>query len=96
VFGQETWYHAISEGDMEVVMEYNCDYRRYTRPTWSQHSEKKPVFYRRAESAVQNFGSDRVALVAVKVATISNSSLLNNCCKDWDTEYYPDYMVVLR
>jgi hypothetical protein len=95
VFGQETWYHPIAEDDMKVVMEYNCDYRRYTHPTQAQHDGKRPKFYKTAERADQYFyTSSRKALVVVKVSTTHISSF-GECCKDWDTEYYPDYIVVL-
>jgi hypothetical protein len=93
---QVTWYHPIAEDDMNVVMEYNCDYRRYTRATYAQHSGKKPRFYKSAESADRNFGTSiRKAIVVLKVASTSMPAC-EECCKDWDTEYYPDYIVVLR
>ncbi|XP_023708774.1 uncharacterized protein LOC111865187 isoform X2 [Cryptotermes secundus] len=93
---EETWYHPIAEDDMKVVMEYNCDYRRYTHPTWAQSEGKRPKFYKSAESAERNFSTSiRKALVVVKVAN-THISTFTTCCKDWDTEYYPDYIVVLR
>jgi hypothetical protein len=96
VFGQETWYHPIAEDDMNVVMEYNCDYRRYTHATSAQYDGKKPIFYKFAKSADQDFHtSSRKALVVVKVVSTTHNSGLRKCCKDWDTEYYPDYIVVL-
>jgi hypothetical protein len=97
VFGQETWYHPIAEDDMKVVMEYNCDYRRYTHlfPA-AQYEGKKPKFYKHAESAYHNFyASRRNALVVARVCN-THISVSQTCCKDWDTEYYPDYIVVFR
>lgn len=97
VFGQETWYHPIAEDDMNVVMEYNCDYRRYAHLTDAQHVGKKPKFYKYAESADIHFPtSSRKALVVVKVSTTHISASGRCCSKDWDTEYYPEYIVVLR
>lgn len=93
---QETWYHPIEEDDMNVVMEYNCDYRRYTRASYVQQSAKKPRFYKSAEHAVQLFSTtSNTALVVVKVVS-THISYASECCKDWDTEYYPEYIVVLH
>jgi hypothetical protein len=93
---QETWYHAIVEDDMNVVMEYNCDSRRYTYTTYALMGSKKPLFYKSAERAVQNFSTSRsMALVAVKVVS-THISTVDCCCKDWDTEYYPEYIIVLH
>jgi predicted RNA-binding protein len=78
---------------MDVVMRYNCDYRRYTNSTSAQYTEKRPLFYKSAEEAQRCFNSNNMALVVVKV--VSNSSFFQSrCYKDWDTEYYPEYMVV--
>jgi hypothetical protein len=96
MFVQETWYHPIAEDDMNVIMEYNCDYRRYTLATYAQMTDKKPKFYKSAESAAQNFSTNRnMALVAVKVVSTHISSV-SVCSKDWDTEYYPEYIIVLH
>jgi hypothetical protein len=93
---QETWYHPIAEDDMNVVMEYNCDCRRYTQATYTQQSGKKPTFYKSAERADQLFStSSSKALVVLKVVS-THISCGNECHKDWDTEYYPEYIVVLH
>jgi len=93
---QETWYHPIAEDDMNVIMEYNCDYRRYTQATYAQMQAKKPIFYKSAESAERNFSTNsNKALVVAKVISTHISSC-NTCSKDWDTEYYPEYIVVLH
>jgi hypothetical protein len=93
---QETWYHPIAEDDMNVIMEYNCDYRRYTQATYVQMNGKQPIFYKSAESAAQNFSrNSNKALVVVKVAS-THISYVDVCSKDWDTEYYPEYIVVLH
>jgi len=93
---EETWYHPIAEDDMNVVMEYNCDYRRYTQVNYAQTQGKKPTFYKSAESAERNFSANsNKALVVVKVVS-THISYLNVCSKDWDTEYYPEYIVVLH
>jgi hypothetical protein len=92
---QETWYHPIAEDDMNVIMEYNCDCRRYTAATYVQMACKKPRFYKSAESAAQNYSTrSNMALVAVKVVSTYISG--DVCSKDWDTEYYPEYIVVLH
>jgi hypothetical protein len=91
---QETYYHPIEEDDMNTVMEFNCDYRRYTHATYVQHSGKNPIFYKSAEVADQKFISSNKALVVVKVVS-AGISFSSECCKDWDTEYYPEYIVVL-
>jgi hypothetical protein len=81
---------------MNVIMEYNCDYRRYTQATYAQMGNKQPKFYKSAESADRNFStSSNKALVVVKVAS-THISYVDVCCKDWDTEYYPEYIVVLH
>jgi hypothetical protein len=90
---QETYYHPIHEDDMNVVMEYNCDYRRYTHATYVQHNGKKPLFYKSAEVAERHFISSNMALVVVKVVSTAIFSI-SQCHKDWDTEYYPEYIVV--
>jgi len=81
---------------MNVIMEYNCDYRRYTQPNYAQMVGKKPKFYKSAESADRYFStnSDK-ALVVVKVVS-THISYGDVCSKDWDTEYYPEYIVVLH
>jgi hypothetical protein len=57
---------------------------------------KKPLFYKSAERAVQNFNTSRsMALVAVKLVS-THMSYGDSCYKDWDTEYYPEYIVVLH
>ena len=93
---QETWYHPIAEDDMNVIMEYNCDYRRYTQANYAQMDGKKPKFYKSAESADRYFvtNSDK-ALVVVKVVS-THISYGDVCSKNWDTEYYPEYIVVLH
>lgn len=81
---------------MNVIMEYSCDYRRYTQATYMQMEHKKPKFYKTAESADQNFSTtSNKALVVVKVVS-THISYLSTCSKDWDTEYYPEYIVVLH
>lgn len=93
---EETWYHPIAEDDMNVIMEYNCDYRRYTQATYAQMQAKKPIFHKSAESAERNFSTNsNKALVVAKVISTHISSC-NTCSKDWDTEYYPEYIVVLH
>jgi len=93
---QETWYHPIAEDDMNVIMEYNCDYRRYTQASYVQGTNKRPHFYKSAETAVQNFSTcNNKALVVVKVVS-THISHADICSKDWDTEYYPEYIVVLQ
>ena len=93
---QETWYHPIAEDDMNVIMEYNCDYRRYTQATCAQMYNKKPKFYKSAESAERTFSTNsNKALVVVKVVS-THISYGDVCSKDWDTEYYPEYIVVLQ
>jgi hypothetical protein len=93
---QETWYHPIAEDDMNVIMEYNCDYRRYTQVSYVQATNKKPNFYKSAESAVRNYSTcSNKALVVVKVVS-THISYVDSCSKDWDTEYYPEYIVVLH
>jgi len=93
---QETWYHPIAEDDMNVIMEYNCDYRRYTQATCAQMSGKQPKFYKSPESADRNFSTNsNKALVVVKVVS-THISYGDVCSKDWDTEYYPEYIVVLQ
>jgi hypothetical protein len=93
---QETWFHPIAEDDMNVIMEYNCDCRRYTQVTYAQVTNKKPKFFKSAESADQNFSTcSNKALVVVKVVS-TNISYGETCTKDWDTEYYPEYIVVLH
>jgi deoxyinosine 3'endonuclease (endonuclease V) len=93
---QETWYHPIAEDDMNVIMEYNCDYRRYTQRNYVQMIGNKPRFYKSAASADQNFSTtgDK-ALVVVKVVS-THISYDDVCSKDWDTEYYPEYIVLLH
>ncbi|KAJ4426304.1 hypothetical protein ANN_27118 [Periplaneta americana] len=51
---EEKWYHPIAEDDMNVVMEYNCDYRRYTNPSLAQYNSKKPRFYKTPEAAEES------------------------------------------
>lgn len=82
---------------MNVIMEYNCDYRRYTHATFAQVAGKKPRFYKSPESADSTFitSSDK-ALVAVQVVSTQISCGQTSCCKDWDTEYYPAYIIVLH
>jgi len=81
---------------MNVIMEYNCDYRRYTQATCAQMSGKQPKFYKSPESADRNFSTNsNKALVVVKVVS-TDISYGDVCCKDWDTEYYPEYIVVLH
>lgn len=81
---------------MNVIMEYNCDYRRYTQATYAQESDKKPKFYKSPESAERIFctSSDK-ALVAVQVVS-TDISWGETCSKNWDTEYYPAYIIVLH
>ena len=80
---------------MNVVMEYNCDYRRYMQATYGQYCGKQPRFYKTAEHAISNFSThSNKALVAVKLLS-TNISVTSECCKEWDTEYYPEYIIVL-
>jgi hypothetical protein len=95
MYVQETWYHPIAEDDMNVVMEYNCDYRRYTQATYAQHMSKRPIFYKSPERAEERYFHCNKALVVVKVISTSRS-YATECSKDWDTEYYPEYIVVLH
>jgi hypothetical protein len=81
---------------MNVIMEYNCDYRRYTQATSAQVVGKKPRFFKSPESADETFftSSDK-ALVVVHVVS-TQISCGQTCYKDWDTEYYPTYIIVLH
>lgn len=81
---------------MNVIMEYNCDYRRYTQATSAQVADKKPRFFKSPENADRTFltSSDR-ALVVVQVVS-TQISCNETCYKDWDTEYYPAYIIVLH
>ncbi|PSN32038.1 hypothetical protein C0J52_23773 [Blattella germanica] len=82
-------------------MEYNCDYRRYTSANYSQHTGKKSKFYSDPQNAVQQFRSScsgAMSLVVLKVLSIDGNGYLladTVCTKDWDTEYYPEYIIDL-
>ncbi|XP_021940201.1 uncharacterized protein LOC110839909 isoform X2 [Zootermopsis nevadensis] len=67
---EETYYHPIYEDDMNVVMEYNCDFRRYTHASNVQHDGKRPRFYKSAEMAERNFTSSNKALVVFMFCSV--------------------------
>ncbi|XP_049783326.1 uncharacterized protein LOC126184791 [Schistocerca cancellata] len=90
-------YHPVLEKDVNQALEYNCDTRYYNADSTDsndmQCSNKRTKFYKTPQHC-ESFFNNGFRKVFIVLSVLAENEYSNSVVTDYDTHYYPMFVVI--